>query len=68
MIKSHMLMSMYIATLIVSPEKAAKFLFTWFDNNLMNSNAHKCHFLLSCNENTKVEIGSHETANTKSWK
>ena len=33
-------------SLIVSLEEASKSLFTWFDNNLMKSNADKCHLLV----------------------
>ena len=46
-------------------EEASKFLFTWFDNNLMKSNADKCHLLVSFNEKVTIKIGSHEIANTK---
>ena len=54
-----------IDSLIVSLEEASKFLFTWFDNNLMKSNADKCHLLVSSNEKVTIKIGSHEIANTK---
>ena len=32
-----------IDSLVASLEEASKSLFTWFDNNLMKSNADKCH-------------------------
>ena len=54
-----------IDSLIASLEEASKPLFTWFDNNLMKSNADKCHLLVSSNENVTIKIVSHETANTK---
>ena len=54
-----------IDSLIVSLEEASKFLFTWFDNNLMKSNADKCHLLVSSHEKVTTEICSHEIANTK---
>ena len=55
----------YIDSLIASLEEASKSLFTWFDNNLMKSNADKCHLLVSSNEKVTIKIGSHEIANTK---
>ena len=54
-----------IDSLIASLEEASKSLFTWFDNNLMKSNANKCHLLVSSNEKVTIKIGSHEIANTK---
>ena len=33
-----------IDSLIASLEEASKSIFTWFDNNLMKSNADKCTF------------------------
>ena len=39
-----------IDSLIASLEEASKFLFTWFDNNLMKRNAVKCHLLVSSNK------------------
>ena len=49
-----------IDSLIVSLEEASKSLFTWFDNNLMKSNADKCHLLVSSDEKVTIKIGSHE--------
>ena len=54
-----------IDSLIVSLEEASKSLFTWLDNNLMKSNADKCHFLASPNKKVTIKIGIHEIANTK---
>ena len=54
-----------IESLIASLEEGSKFLFVWFDNNLMKSNADKCHLLISSNEKITIKIGSHEIANTK---
>ena len=51
--------------LIASLEEVSKSLFTLFDNNLMKSNADKCHLLVSSNEKVTIKIGSHEIANTK---
>ena len=39
-----------IDSLIASLEEASNSLFTWFGNNLMKSNAGKCHLLVSSNE------------------
>ena len=44
---------------------ASKFLFTCFDNNLIKTNADKCHLLVSSNEKVTINIGSLEIANTK---
>ena len=54
-----------IDSLVASLEEASKSLFTWFDNNLMKSNADKCRLLVSSNEKVAIKIGSHEIANTK---
>ena len=54
-----------IDSLIASLEEASKSLSTWFHNNLMKSNADKCHLLVSSNEKVTMKIGSHEIANTK---
>ena len=54
-----------IDCLIASLEEASKSLFTWFDNNLMKSNADKSHKLVSSNEKVTIKIGSREIANTK---
>ena len=49
-----------IDSLIASLEEVSMSLFAWFDNNLMESNADKCHVLVISNEKVKVKIGSHE--------
>ena len=54
-----------IDNLIASLEEASKSLFSWFDNNLITSNANKCHLLVSSNEKVTIKTGSHEIANTK---
>ena len=54
-----------IDSFIASLEEASESLFTWFDNNLMKSNADKCHLLVRSNEKVLAKIGSHEIANTK---
>ena len=54
-----------IDSLIASTEEASKSLRVLFDNNLMKSEAGKCHLLVSSNEKITIKIGSHEIANTK---
>ena len=54
-----------IVSLIASLEEASKSLLIWFNNNLMKSNADKCHLLVISNEKVTIKIGSHEIANTK---
>ena len=43
-----------IQSSIASLEEASKSLFTWFDNNLMKSNADNCHLLVSSNEKVTI--------------
>ena len=54
-----------IDSLIASLEEASNSLFTWFDKNLMKSNADKCHLLVTSNEKVTIKMRSHEIANTK---
>ena len=54
-----------IDSLIASLEEVSMSLFAWFDNNLVESNADKCHVLIISNEKVKVKIGSHEIVCTK---
>ena len=39
--------------------------FKWFDDNLMKSNADKCHLLVSTNETVKIQVGNYNIANSK---
>ena len=57
-----------IDSLIASTEEASKSLRVLFDNNLMKSEAGKCHLLVSSNEKITIKIGSHEIANNKGEK
>ena len=43
----------------------SKKLFKWFDDNLMKSNADKCHLLVSTNETVKIQVGNYNIANSK---
>ena len=54
-----------IDNLIVWPEEASKSMFTWFDNNLMNSTADKCYLLVSSHEKLTIKISGNEITNTK---
>ena len=42
--------------LITSPEQASNGLFEWFKNNLLKSNAEKCHLLVSTNERRSMNV------------
>ena len=53
-----------IDSLIALLDEVSKSLFTWFHNNLMKSNADKCHLLVSSNEKVIIKIGSHKIADT----
>ena len=53
-----------IDSLIALLEEVSKSLFTWVHNNLMKSNADKCHLLVSSNEKVIIKIGSHKIADT----
>ena len=52
-----------ITSVIKSLENAAELVFTWFKNNQMKGNEHKCHVVLSTNEDTHVKI---DTSHIKS--
>ena len=42
--------------LITSLEQASNCLFEWFKNNLLRSNADKCHLLFSTNERVSINL------------
>ena len=50
---------------IKSLEEVSKKLFKWFDDNLMKSNADKCHLLVSTNETMKIQVENYNIANSK---
>ena len=54
-----------VDNLIVSLEETSKFLFTFFDNNLIKINAEKYLLLLSYNEKVTIKTDSQEAANAK---
>ena len=43
--------------LITSLEQASNSLFEWYKNNLLNSNADKCHMLVSTNDRVSMNVG-----------
>ena len=43
--------------LITSFEQASNSLFEWYKNNLLNSNADKCHMLVSTNDRVSMNVG-----------
>ena len=42
---------------ITSLEQASNSLFEWYKNNLLNSNADKCHMLVSTNDRVSMNVG-----------
>ena len=50
---------------IKSLEEASATLFKWFSDNLMKSNADKCHLLISTNSTVKMKIGHFDIANSR---
>ena len=42
--------------LITSFEQASNDLFEWFKNNLLKSNADKCHLLVSANDRVSMNV------------
>ena len=51
---------------IKSFEEASEILFKWFSDNLMKTNADKCHLLVSTNNTIKIKIGIFDITNCKS--
>ena len=49
-----------INVVITSLEKASKVLFEWFENNLLKSNADKCHLLVSSSDAVNLRISEYE--------
>ena len=56
-----------IDSLIALLEEVSKSLFTWFHNNLMKSNADKCHLLVSSNEKVTIKISTLEILIFSIW-
>ena len=49
-------------------EKATDAFFKWFSDNLMKSNAEKCHLLVSTNNTVNIKIGNIDITNSTSEK
>ena len=45
---------------IASLEKASKALFEWFENNLLKSNADKCHLLVSSSNAISLRVSEYD--------
>ena len=53
-----------IDEVILSLEKATDTLFKWFSDNVMKSNAVKCHLLVSTNNAINIKIGNIDISNS----
>ena len=54
--------------LVTSFEQASKILLQWFENNLLKSNAEKCHLLLRTNEVLNINVAGYEIDKTDTEK
>ena len=45
--------------------KSSEIIFRRFSDNLMKTNAHKCHMLVSTNNNVKIKIVNFDLTNSK---
>ena len=50
---------------ITSLEKASKVLFEWFENNLLKSNADKCHLLVSSSDAVNLRVSEYDIKNSE---
>ena len=50
---------------IKSLEKASKALFEWFENNLLKSNANKCHLLVSSSDAVNLRVSEYDIKNSE---
>ena len=50
------MISKKVDDLVTSFEQASNDLFEWFKNNLLKSNAEKCHFLVSANDRVSMYV------------
>ena len=55
----------YIEEVIKSLEEASKILSEWLLDNLMKSNANKCHLLISTSNKVNIKIGNFDISNSK---
>ena len=54
-----------INSVITSLEKASKALFQWFENNLLKSNADKCHLLVSSSDAINLRVSKYYIKNSE---
>ena len=54
-----------IDDLIKSFEGVSTALIQWFDNNILKSNADKCHLVISSNESVTLHVGEYDIKNSK---
>ena len=54
-----------ISGLITSLEKVSKALFQWFENNLLKSNAKKCHLLVSSSDAVNLRVSEYDVKNSE---
>ena len=50
---------------ITSLEQTSKALFEWFENNLLKSNADKCHLLVSSSDAVNVKVSEYDIKNSE---
>ena len=50
---------------IASLEKVSKALFEWFENNLLKSNANKCHLLVSSSDAVNLRASKYDIKNSE---
>ena len=49
-------------------EIKANYIFQWFNENIMKTNADKCHLLITTNEERNISVGGEKIQNSKSEK
>ena len=50
---------------MTSLEKASKALFEWFENNLLKSNANKCHLFVSSSDAVNLRASKYDIKNSE---
>ena len=54
-----------INAVITSSEQTSKALFEWFENNLLKSNAYKCHLLVSSSDAVNLRVREYDIKNSE---
>ena len=57
-----------IDLIIEKLEIKANYIFQWFNENVMKTNADKCHLLITTNEETNISVRGEKIQNSKSEK